>query len=55
VRSFESALKERGVEHTVTIYPGVGHAFVKSSTYDGGGAPEKAWTQMVDFLDRHLR
>jgi len=38
------------VENTITVYPGVGHAFVKSDTYRNGGAPEQAWNQMVTFL-----
>lgn len=54
VRNFEDALESRKVEHTVTIYPGVGHAFVKSNTYNSGGAPEEAWNQMVMFLKENL-
>jgi carboxymethylenebutenolidase len=50
VRNFEQAMEARGVENTVTRYPGVGHAFVKSSTYRNGGAAEQAWNQMVTFL-----
>jgi carboxymethylenebutenolidase len=50
VRAFEQAMEEQGVESTITIYPGVGHAFVKSDTYRSGGAPEQAWNQMVSFL-----
>mgnify|MGYP000179827774 CR=1 FL=1 len=55
VRKFESALKERGIRHTITIYPDVGHAFVKSTTYNKGGAPEQAWKQAVAFLKENLR
>jgi carboxymethylenebutenolidase len=55
VRSFQSALNAAGVAHTVTVYPGVGHAFVKSSTYRDGGAAEKAWEQMVAFLKQTLK
>ena len=55
VRAFEKALKEKQVENTITIYPGVGHAFVKSDTYNTGGAPQKAWRQMVSFLKDTLR
>jgi carboxymethylenebutenolidase len=55
VRSFERVMNRRGVENTVTIYPGVGHAFVKSDTYNRGGAPEQAWNQMVDFLNDTLK
>ena len=50
VRKFEQAMESRGVENTITVYPGVGHAFVKSNTYRSGGAPEQAWNQMVTFL-----
>ena len=28
VEGFRKALEERGIEHTITVYPGVGHAFV---------------------------
>jgi carboxymethylenebutenolidase len=55
VRSFESALRAKGVEHTITVYPGVGHAFVKSSTYRDGGTAEKAWRQMLAFLRQTLK
>ncbi|HEQ71171.1 MAG TPA: dienelactone hydrolase family protein, partial [Spirochaetia bacterium] len=55
VKAFERALKERNVVHTISIYPGVGHAFVKSDTYNKGGAAEKAWNEAVAFLDTHLK
>ena len=55
VRNFERALKARNVENTITIYPGVGHAFVKSNTYQDGGTAQKAWNQMVEFLGRTLK
>jgi len=55
VRNFENSLRARDVENTITIYPGVGHAFVKSDTYQSGGAPEQAWNQMVGFLNDTLK
>jgi len=55
VANFEKAMNARGIKNTVTVYPGVGHAFVKSSTYDKGGAPEQAWKQAVGFLKENLR
>ncbi len=55
VRKFEDAMESRGVENTITVYPRVGHAFVKSHTYQSGGAPEQAWKQMVNFLDDTLK
>ena len=54
VRNFESALNSRDVENTITVYPGVGHAFVKGDTYQSGGAPQQAWDQMVGFLRNTL-
>jgi carboxymethylenebutenolidase len=54
IRKFEQAMETRGVENTITIYPGVGHAFVKSNTYRNGGAAEQAWNQMVTFLKTTL-
>jgi carboxymethylenebutenolidase len=55
VRRFEDAMDSRGVENTITIYPGVGHAFVKSDNFRSGGAPGRAWKQMVDFLEDTLK
>jgi carboxymethylenebutenolidase len=54
VRKFQQAMEARGVENTITIYPGVGHAFVKSNTYRNGGAAEQAWNQMVTYLKTTL-
>ena len=54
VRNFESALNEENVENTIIIYEGVGHAFVKSDTYDNGGTAEQAWNRMVRFLKENL-
>lgn len=54
VRAFEDALETVGAEHTVTVYPDVGHAFVKSSTYRNDGAAGEAWNEVVAFLDRVL-
>lgn len=50
VRKFEDALKMENVRHTISVYPGVGHAFVKSNTYRNGEAAERAWQQMLSFL-----
>jgi carboxymethylenebutenolidase len=50
VRKFEDAMESLGVENTITVYPRVGHAFIKSDTYQSGGAPQQAWNQMVNFL-----
>jgi carboxymethylenebutenolidase len=54
VAGFEAALDEAGIASTITIYDGVGHAFVKSNTYNRGGAPEAAWNELVEFLAAEL-
>jgi carboxymethylenebutenolidase len=54
VEGFETALSDAAIEHTITVYDGVGHAFVKSHTFDQGGAAQRAWQQLVEFLDEEL-
>ena len=55
VEAFEAALNEIGAPNTITIYPDVGHAFVKSSTFQGDGPAGEAWDQVVRFLEEQLR
>jgi len=55
VRAFEQAMEARGVRHQVTIYPGVGHAFVKSNTLGVPGPAQQAWNEMLAFLDKSLK
>ncbi|MBN1697621.1 MAG: dienelactone hydrolase family protein [Spirochaetales bacterium] len=55
VKAFEAALEQKGVSHTITIYPGVGHAFVSSETYNNGGTAQKAWNQTLDFLEKNIK
>jgi carboxymethylenebutenolidase len=55
VDGFERALNARDVDNTISVYSGVGHAFVKSTTYDQGGAPEAAWNELVAFFDDTLK
>ncbi len=54
VKGFEAALDAAGIANTITIYPGVGHAFVKTATYQDGKAAQQAWQQVVDFLRAKL-
>lgn len=54
VERFRDALESAGVDHEVTVYDGVGHAFVEYSNLNDGGAAEQAWEQMVAFLERSL-
>jgi carboxymethylenebutenolidase len=54
VRSFETGLESRNLEHEIEICPGGGHVFVKSNTYNAGVTAEDAWNHMLRFLDRNL-
>jgi carboxymethylenebutenolidase len=55
VKGFEAALNTAGIENIITIYDGVGHAFVNPTTIDAGGAEAEAWTQILAFLDSQLK
>jgi carboxymethylenebutenolidase len=55
VSEFESALNTLAIPNEITIYPGVGHAFVNEDNFDQPGAAGEAWRQAVDFLDRHFK
>lgn len=55
VRGFEQAMASRGIPHQVTIYPGVGHAFVHMDTLSMPGPAQDAWNQMLAFLDQALK
>ncbi len=54
VEAFRTALDEAAVESTVTIYSGVGHAFVYPESLQEGGAARDAWTQILTFLAETL-
>jgi carboxymethylenebutenolidase len=55
VRGFELALQARGIPHRVTVYPGVGHAFVTSAALAQPGAAQQAWGEMLTFLAQNLQ
>jgi carboxymethylenebutenolidase len=55
VRAFERALEEAGATFEVTVYEGVGHAFIDADDpRTAGGAQAEAWAQIVRFLARYL-
>ena len=55
VEAFGRALDAAGARNTITIYPGVGHAFVKSSNFTHDDAPGQAWREVVEFLNREVK
>lgn len=54
VDAFGDALASEGADVTITVYPDVGHAFVKSSTFGNDGQAGEAWAQIVAFLEQAL-
>lgn len=54
VAAFETTLNELDVSNEVTIYPGVGHAFLNEDNYDQPGPAGEAWRQTLDFLAQRL-
>ena len=53
VEQLRRELAARGVEHDFTIYPGLGHGFMKASGLEPGGEGYdqacEAWTRTLDF------
>jgi carboxymethylenebutenolidase len=54
VKAFRDALNSKNVENNIFIFSGVGHAFVKSTTYHDGTA-QKAWNTFLYFLEKNLK
>lgn len=54
VQAFEAALASLGAPATITIYDGVGHAFVQEDNFNQPGAAGEAWQQMVQFLAENI-
>jgi carboxymethylenebutenolidase len=55
VEAFEAALDKASVHNQITIYDGVGHAFVSDvDTIEAGGAPGAAWAEFLAFLQETL-
>jgi len=55
VAAFDAGLTDAGIPHEITIYPGVGHAFVADmATIQAGGPAGDAWAQFLQFLRDNL-
>lgn len=55
VRAMDILMDEVGLNHEISIYPGVGHAFVTDENYDEPGAAGQAWDQLLEFFATELR
>lgn len=54
VLEFEAALNSLDIENEITIYPGVGHAFLNEENYNLPGPAGEAWQQTLAFLEKNL-
>ena len=55
VEQFKQALAQAGIRHQVTIYPGVGHAFVEPKAMAEPGPAQDAWRETLAFLDANVK
>ena len=56
VNEFEQALNKNGIENSITIYPGVGHAFANPSGQNYAPEPTmNAWEKTLAFLNSTLK
>jgi carboxymethylenebutenolidase len=52
VEAFQIGLNAAGVPNQITVYPGVGHAFVGGmDAIRAGGAPGEAWAEFLAWLE----
>ena len=54
VEAFKQAVADAGIEHTITVYDGVGHAFVEPDTINEPGQSQAAWQQILEYLENNL-
>ncbi|MFW6252939.1 MAG: dienelactone hydrolase family protein, partial [bacterium] len=54
VEAFGSALQTAMVDHRISVYPGVGHAFIQPDTLGDGGVVDEAWSELRGFLRTYL-
>lgn len=55
VLEFEAALDSLNIANQITIYPGVGHAFINEDNFNQAGIAGDAWQEAVDFLADNLK
>jgi carboxymethylenebutenolidase len=55
VYAFEDAMQTKGILHRITVYPGVGHAFVKYDNLLTPGPAQDAWNEVLTFLEEILK
>lgn len=54
VEAFGTALQDALVNHRISVYPGVGHAFIQPHAIGDGGVVDEAWNELRGFLRTYL-
>lgn len=54
VLEFEAALNSLDIPNEITIYPGVGHAFLNEENFQEPGPAGEAWAQTLAFLEERF-
>ncbi len=55
VIEFEATLNSLNIPNQITIYSGVGHAFVSHENYNEPGPGMEAWQETLQFLEANLK
>ncbi len=55
VLEFEAALNSLDIKNQITIYEGVGHAFLTEDNYNQPGTAGDAWQETLAFLEENLK
>jgi carboxymethylenebutenolidase len=55
VLEFEAALNSLDIPNEITIYEGVGHAFLNEDNYNEPGTAMEAWQQTLRFLEENFQ
>lgn len=54
VEAFDNTLTEAGVEHTITVYDEMGHAFIQPDAISQLRQAQDTWQQIIDYLNTNL-
>ncbi len=54
VIEFEAALDSLNIVNQISIYPGVGHAFITEDNFNQPGIAGDAWQEAIQFLEDNL-
>ncbi len=54
IEGFETALQVAMISHRITVYPGVGHAFIQPDTIGDSAVVAEAWNELRGFLRTYL-